>query len=199
MLIQFLLSSASHIASSDRLWALLVLKTYLKTLFTPILQTPNLNNMTDNSNNSHNSTRDGLPKLEDDGQVNNYRDLLKYVSDPDSTPPNIPELCEPFIQRGSDPTDPSGTLKVFCVHGNAAKRDRAIEDAKPWMSHNTTALSKIVNVISRSQMHIVNDALYARDAWNNLRRRGVDRRPPFLPMYPYHGCRHLAQRSAVAL
>ena len=60
--------------------------------------------MTDTSNESHN-TRNRLPKLEDDGQVNNYSeckmkaelqlcswDLLKYVCGPDSTPPNVPDL-----------------------------------------------------------------------------------------------------------
>ena len=137
--------------------------------------------MTDTSNESHN-TRDGLPKLEDDGQVNNYGewktkaelqlrswDLLKYVCGPDSTPPDVPDLREPFIQRGTDPADPSGTVKVFRVHGNAAERDQAIEDAKPWMKQNNTALSKIVNAVPKDQMHLVNDTLYARDAWSNLR------------------------------
>ena len=60
--------------------------------------------MTDTSNESHN-TRDGLPKLEDDGQVNNHGewkmkaelqlrswDLLKYICSPDSTPPDVPDL-----------------------------------------------------------------------------------------------------------
>ena len=58
---------------------------------------------------------------------------------------------------------------MFCVHENAAKHDQAIEDAKPWMKQNNTALSKIVNAVPKDQMHLVNDTLYARDAWSNLR------------------------------
>ena len=136
--------------------------------------------MTDTSNDSHN-TRDGLPKL-DDGQVNNYGewktkaelqlrswDLLKYVSGPESTPPNIPDLRESYIQRGTDPADPTDTVKVFRVHGNAAERDRALEDAKPWMAQNNIALSKIANAVPKDQMHLVNDTLYACEAWSNLR------------------------------
>ena len=65
--------------------------------------------MTDTSNDSHNA-RDRLPKLEDNGQVNNYVewktkaelqlcswDLLKYISGPESTPPNVPDLQESYI------------------------------------------------------------------------------------------------------
>ena len=128
------------------------------------------------------TTRDGLPNLDDDGQVNNYGewktkaelqllswDLLKYVTGPDSTPPNIPDLHESFIQRGSDPADPTGEIKLFCVHGNAAERAQATEDAQPWMTKNNTALSKIVNAVPQSQMHIVDGVLYACEAWTNLR------------------------------
>jgi hypothetical protein len=70
----------------------------------------------------------------DDGQVNNYEewktkaelqllswDLLRYVTGPDSTLLNIPDLHEPFIQRSSDPADLTGMIKLFCIHGNAAK------------------------------------------------------------------------------
>jgi hypothetical protein len=118
--------------------------------------------MTDTTNDSHN-THNSLPKLEDDGQVNNYSewktkaklqlrswDLLKYVCGPDSNPPNIPDLRESFIQRSSNPADPTDAIKVFCVHGNAAEHDQAIENAKPWMTQNNTALSKIANSPQRS-------------------------------------------------
>lgn len=136
--------------------------------------------MTNASNDSHN-TCDGLPKLEDDGQVNNYGewktkaelqlcswDLLKYVSGPKSTPPNVPDLRESYIQCGTDPADPTDTIKVFCVHGNAAERDRALEDAKPWMAQNNIALSKIANAVPKDHMHLINDTLYAHEAWSNL-------------------------------
>ena len=151
-------------------------------IFVPLFSTPS--NMTEpsNSNDSNSSTRDGLPKLEDADGVNNYGewktkaelqllswDLLKYVTGPESSPPIIPDLHPSFIQRGSDPADPTGALKLFRVHGNATERNQALDDAKPWMTQNNTALSKIVNAVPKSQMHAVKGIIYAREAWNNLR------------------------------
>jgi hypothetical protein len=151
-------------------------------IFVPLFSTPS--NMTEpsNSNDSNSSTRDGLPKLEDADGVNNYGewktkaelqllswDLLKYVTGPESSPPIIPDLHPSFIQRGSDPADPTGALKLFRVHGNATERNHALDDAKPWMTQNNTALSKIVNAVPKSQMHAVKGIIYAREAWNNLR------------------------------
>jgi hypothetical protein len=77
-----------------------------------------------------------------------------------------------FIQRGSDPADPTGAVKLFCVHGNATEHNKALDNAKPWMTQNNTVLSKIVNAVPKSQfsqMHAVKGIIYACKAWNNLR------------------------------
>ena len=57
---------------------------------------------------------------------------------------------------------------MFRVHGNAAERDQALEVTKPWMAQNNIALSKIANAVPKDQMHLINDTLYAPDAWSNL-------------------------------
>ena len=95
-----------YISGSDRLWASVVLKLPLN--FVPLSSIPS--NMTEasNSNESNSSTCDGLPKLKDNGGINNYGewktkaelqllswDLLKYVTGPESSPQSS-LICTPL-------------------------------------------------------------------------------------------------------
>jgi hypothetical protein len=69
-------------------------------------------------------------------------------------PPQSSLICTPLLfNEEVIPPNPTGALKLFRVHGNDTERNQALDDARPWMTQNNTALSKI----ARSQ------------AWNNLR------------------------------
>jgi hypothetical protein len=95
-----------------------------------------------------------LPELLDDGTNNNYGvwktksyhkflewDLLKYIEGPTSDPPNIPPLRETVTYHG---VNDDGNVSTLHVLGNAAEHQQAVAEAQPWMTGNTTALSRIV-------------------------------------------------------
>ena len=131
------------------------------------------------SSSSDISTTGKLTKLVDDGKDhNNFGewkiqaeidllswDLLKYVTGSESKPPTIPPLREPKTHRGMDP---SGQEKIFQVPGNAAERQKIIDDAQPWLVKNNVALSKISKSIPGQQKFLIRGLQYASEAWNAL-------------------------------
>ena len=120
-----------------------------------------------------------LPKLIDDGNDNNYGewriksyfmlrawDLWKYIEGPESAPPILPALRETVTHCG---IDDSGCMQTFYVDGNHAEYQQKIEESKPWMDANNLALTTIVNAVPSSQIHVVENAIYAKQAWESLR------------------------------
>ena len=123
--------------------------------------------------------RSELPKLVDDGINNNYGewktrsyhklrewDLLKYIEGPESEPPFIPNLQPPTEHHGLDENNRIATVRVL---GNAAERQIAIQNAKPWMTGNNIALSRIIAAFPSTQLHSAQNAPYTKQAWENLR------------------------------
>jgi hypothetical protein len=129
------------------------------------------------ANEESNQTKD-LPKLKDDGVNNNYGeweiksyhrleqwDLLKFIEGPTSDPPFVPPLQLPTTHHGLNDENNLVTVRDL---GNAIERDQAIQDAKPWMKGNKTALAHIVTAIPGHQLHLVKRAKYAKQAWRAL-------------------------------
>ena len=119
-----------------------------------------------------------LPKLIDDGKINNYGEwkiqcqteirslgLWKYIEGPDSKPPVIPPLQEDTYMEGSDD---EGNIKTFHVHGNAKLRKQKIRAAKPWMQKNDILLNKLFRSMSGTPLHFVTDITYAAEVWDVL-------------------------------
>jgi hypothetical protein len=128
--------------------------------------------------NNDSSHRSELPKLTDDGTNNNYGewktksfhklrewDLLKYIEGPNSTPPTIPSLRETITYHGVDDNNQLSTVHVL---GNATEHQQAVIDAQPWMTGNNVALSRIVASIPSHQLHLVQQAKFAKQAWESL-------------------------------
>lgn len=120
-----------------------------------------------------------LPKLIDDGNDNNYGewkiksyymlrawDLWKYIEGPESAPPIIPALRETATHCG---IGVSGCKQTFYVDGNHAEYQQKTEESKPWMDANDLALTTIVNAVPSLQIHVVENAIYAKQAWESLR------------------------------
>ena len=129
--------------------------------------------------NTDSTHRTELPKLVDDGTSNNYGewktksyhklrewDLLKYIEGPTSDPPTIPTLRETVTYHG---VDDDGHLSTTHVLGNAAEHQQAILSAQPWLTSNNTTLSRIVAAVPSQQLHLVQLAKYAKQAWEALR------------------------------
>jgi hypothetical protein len=127
---------------------------------------------------SDSAQRGELPKLTDDSFINNYSDwsskcyhslrtwgLWKYIEGPTSTPPAIPPLVEATVVVG---TDSDGVRREVTLPGNNDERERRIRDAQPWMGANDLTLNKLVSATPELQMHLVEDEIYAKQAWNNL-------------------------------
>jgi len=123
--------------------------------------------------------RTELPKLADDGTFNNYGewktksyhklrewDLLKYIEGPTSNPPPIPPLRETTTYHG---VDDDGHLSTTHVLGNATEHQQAVLAAQPWLAGNNSALSRIVAAVPSQQLHLVQHAKYAKQAWEALR------------------------------
>ena len=120
-----------------------------------------------------------LPKLIDDGNDNNYGewkiksyymlrawDLWKYIEGPESAPPIIPALRETVTHCG---IGVSGCKQTFYVDGNHAEYQQKAQESKPWMDANDLALTTIVNAVPSLQIHVVENAIYAKQAWESLR------------------------------
>lgn len=139
--------------------------------------------MSESSNDSSSSHNHGskLPKLIVKTKSHNYgewsiqseiqlvgRGLWKYVVGPESIPPVIPPLREPFIQQGKDK---SGAQSEVEVAGNAAERQKAINDAKPWTEKNDLTRAIICQALANRQLHLVKHLPYASQIWQELRRK----------------------------
>jgi hypothetical protein len=121
-----------------------------------------------------------LPLLVDDGTINNYGewtiqaqadleswDLWKHIVDgPDSTPPAIPDLRESVTHERVESSD---EITRFHIPGNASPRRKVIDDAKPWLSRDKIARARIFRALRGSQLHLVRETTYAKEAWNALR------------------------------
>src|SRR6266403_1962981 len=120
-----------------------------------------------------------LPKIIDDGTDNNYGEwkirsyhklrewgLLKYIEGPTSDPPFIPPLRQTLTCQS---VDDNGNLSTTHVLGNDAEHQKALADAEPWLSGNNIALSRIVTALPSRQLHLVQNVLYAKQAWESLR------------------------------
>ncbi|KAF8489708.1 hypothetical protein F5888DRAFT_1638455 [Russula emetica] len=108
---------------------------------------------------SNNGTthRTELPKLVDNGLDNNYG--------PVSQPPEIPLLIHPTSYQG---LNDNGILTTVHIARNIIEHWNAINNAQPWMTGNNVALSRIVAAIPSHQLHLVQNAMYAKQAWENL-------------------------------
>jgi hypothetical protein len=91
--------------------------------------------------------------------------LLKYIEGDLSDPSEVPELVEAKIIKA---IIEDGTIKPVVVPGNAAKREKRIKDAQPWMEANNLILTKLVNAAPALLMHLVEDEIFAKQAWANL-------------------------------
>jgi hypothetical protein len=120
-----------------------------------------------------------LEEILDDGIDNNYGawkirsrltlgtwDLWKYIEGPESEPPDIPALREAGTFSGYDA---SGQMRTVYVEGNSAEHKQKTEEAEPWMAANNLALAKIVCAVPGAQIYLVDDARYAKQAWESLR------------------------------
>jgi hypothetical protein len=141
--------------------------------------------MSDSSTNSASSSSslksgDKLPRLIDDTTINNYGewtiqaqadfeswDLWKHITDgADSTPPDIPDLRESITHER---IEANGDTTLFHVPGNSAVRQTRITNAQPWLSQDKIARARIFRALRGSQLHLVKDTTYAKEAWNALR------------------------------
>jgi len=117
-----------------------------------------------------------LDEIFDDGTSNNYGewkiksrfalrswDLWKYIEGPESEPPDVPAIRETVTGP-----DASGQIITIYLEGNNAGPQQRTEEAAPWMVGNNLALAKIVRAVPSSQLHLVEDAKYAKEAWQNL-------------------------------
>ena len=127
---------------------------------------------------SESARRGILPHLTDDGTDNNSSGwvtksihllrvwgLWKYINGPLSAPPVIPTLRD---TKTITAPDKDGIQHTVIIHSNAEDHQKKIQDAEPWMEANDLALAKIINAIPHSQLHIIEDAKYARVAWLRL-------------------------------
>jgi hypothetical protein len=60
-------------------------------------------------------------------------------------------------------------MRTIYVEGNSAEHKQKTEEAEPWMAANNLALAKIVCAVPGAQMYLVDDARYAKQAWESLR------------------------------
>ncbi|KAF8485951.1 hypothetical protein DFH94DRAFT_608312, partial [Russula ochroleuca] len=96
-------------------------------------------------------------------------DLWKYIEGPESAPPIvIPALRETAETVTHHGIDDSGCMQTIYVAGNHAEREQKTEESKPWMDANNFALSMIVNAVPSSQIHLVENAIHAKQAWQSL-------------------------------
>lgn len=138
--------------------------------------------MSDSSTDSSSSQNHGakLPKLVVKPNTHNYGEwsiqseiqlvghsLWKYVVGPESVPPTIPPLREPFIQKGKDK---SGADSEVEVAGNVAECQKAIDDAKPWTEKNDLTRAIICQALANRQLHLIKHLPYASQIWQELRR-----------------------------
>ena len=121
-----------------------------------------------------------LPEIVDDGTNNNYSEwktrsyhklvdwnLLKYIEGPSSQPPIIPPLVVSETVILHD-LDDNGHCTTVHVPGNLAEHEQAVRDAESWMTGNNTALARIVCAVPSHQLHLVEHAKYAKQAWDSL-------------------------------
>ncbi|TDL20742.1 hypothetical protein BD410DRAFT_804660 [Rickenella mellea] len=131
--------------------------------------------MTDSSKSE---SREELTKLVDNGIENNFGEfkakskfqlkhlgLWKYIEGPLSVPPVIPKLVEPKAHQGLTSL---GELETVTTPGNAEEVEQAELAAQPWFKGNDDALSKIVRAVPERQIHLVTEAIYAKEAWEAL-------------------------------
>ena len=127
---------------------------------------------------SESARRGILPHLTDDGTENNYTGwvtksthllrgwgLWKYINGPLSAPPAIPTLRD---AKPITAPDKDGVEHTVIIPSNLEEHQKKTQEAEPWMEANDLALSKIINAIPHSQLHLVEDAKYARVAWLRL-------------------------------
>ena len=78
--------------------------------------------------------------------------LWKYICGPESMLPIIPPLHEETRHKGC--LD-DGTVKTFCITGNAVEHDKIIVTAEPWMAQNNLMLFSIYMGLSSCPLHRV--------------------------------------------
>ncbi|TDL22679.1 hypothetical protein BD410DRAFT_722679 [Rickenella mellea] len=121
---------------------------------------------------------DGLVKLIDDGTENNFGEfrtknkfilkdlaLWKYIEEPLSSPPVIPVLIQPTTHCG---TNFQGVEDTFTTSGNTAEVKAAKIATEPWLKGNTKTITKIIKAVLADQVHLVQEAVYAKEAWRAL-------------------------------
>ncbi|TDL13284.1 hypothetical protein BD410DRAFT_735555, partial [Rickenella mellea] len=121
---------------------------------------------------------DDLVKLVDHGTENNFGefrtknkfiledlDLWKYIEGPLSFPPVVPALVQPTTHRG---TNSQGVEDTFTMPGNAVEVEAAKLAAEPWLKGNTKTITKIIKAVPADQVHLVQEAVYAKEAWRAL-------------------------------
>lgn len=120
--------------------------------------------MSDSNNSSTSKDYSGkLPKLIVKGNTHNYGEwsiqskiqllgqgLWKYVVGPESNPPVIPFLRQPFTQHR---IDKHGAENEFNVPGNKQQQQKAIDNAKPWMEKNDYTRTVICKSLNNRQLH----------------------------------------------
>jgi hypothetical protein len=128
---------------------------------------------------SESARRGTLSHLTDDGNENNYSSwvtksshslrgwgLWKYIEGPYSDPPFIPSLHEAQVITAPDE---GGIQRTVIIPSNVEEHRKKTLEAEPWMEANALALSKLVNAAPQCQMHLVEDAKFAKLAWEDLR------------------------------
>ena len=140
--------------------------------------------MSDSDNSSTSKDYSGkLPKLIVKGNTHNYGEwsiqseiqllgqgLWKYVVGPESNPPIIPPLRQPFTQYG---IDKHGVENEINVPGNAQERQKAIDNAKPWIEKNDYTRAVICKSLDSRQLHRVKHIPYASQVWESLRQNFI--------------------------
>lgn len=140
--------------------------------------------MSDSDNSSTSKDYSGkLPKLIVKGNTHNYGEwsiqseiqllgqgLWKYVVGPESNPPVIPPLRQPFTQYG---IDKHGVENEINVPGNAQERQKAIDNAKPWIEKNDYTRAVICKSLDNRQLHRVKHIPYASQVWESLRQKFI--------------------------
>ena len=82
-----------------------------------------------------------------------------------------PLLTSPNFVRASltSASNLTANLTLFPIPGNAAARQKILDDAKPWLSQDKIARARIFRALSGGQLHLVRHTTYAKEAWDALR------------------------------
>ena len=128
--------------------------------------------------NNDNTTCTELSKLTDKGKNNNFGEwktksyhklhkwnLLQYIEGDTSIPPAIPALRQAATHHG---IDKDGNVSIAIIPGNEAEFQNATTNAKPWLTGNNTALSRIIATMPSHLLYLVDHEKYAKTAWTNL-------------------------------